>query len=365
MKLKALAKRTAAAALTLAAVALAAAPVLAAPAVDVSPNNAVADHAGILSDDTINYINSVSAELSDACGAQIGVYTLDELLGNTTMEGYAYDVFNEWGLGSADKDNGVLLLLAPYEADGGDYFIMRGAGLESQLSISTLSTMTDEYLEPSWAQGNYDAGTRKTVEALTKRLCSIYGVSLDDGYTTTTTRTGRSNITAFILILFAVILILALLRPRRRRRPRTCRPRRPRRRMVVVTAARAMAAVPVPAGLAALARHVPTSPAPAAPVRRVPFRRRFIPRQRRRPQQPSLRRQPFGQLPRRRRHHPRRRCGTPPLKRKKRVLCLNLQSSRGQAPALGRSLHGSCPHAGITCCWWRAAPTGWRHCPTS
>ena len=89
MKLKALAKRTAAATLTLAAVALAAAPVLAAPAVDVSPNNAVADHAGILSDDTIDYINSVSAELSDACGAQIGVYTLDELLGNTTMEGYA------------------------------------------------------------------------------------------------------------------------------------------------------------------------------------------------------------------------------------------------------------------------------------
>ena len=60
MELKALAKRTAAAALTLAAVALAAAPVLAAPAVDVSPNNAVDDHAGILSDDTINYINSVS-----------------------------------------------------------------------------------------------------------------------------------------------------------------------------------------------------------------------------------------------------------------------------------------------------------------
>ena len=221
MKLKALAKHTSAAALTLAAVALAAAPVLAAPAVDVSPNNAVADHAGILSDDTIDYINSVSAELSDACGAQIGVYTLDELLGNTTMEGYAYDVFNEWGLGSADKDNGVLLLLAPYEADGGDYFIMRGAGLESQLSISTLSTMTDEYLEPSWAQGNYDAGTRKTVEALTKRLCSIYGVSLDDGYTTTTARTERSNIMSFVLVVFAVILILALitslLRPHRRR----------------------------------------------------------------------------------------------------------------------------------------------------
>ena len=70
--------------------------------------------------------------MSDACGAQIGVYTLDELLGSTTMEGFAYDVFNAWGLGSDDLDNGVLLLLAPNEADGGDYYIMRGDGLESQ-----------------------------------------------------------------------------------------------------------------------------------------------------------------------------------------------------------------------------------------
>lgn len=277
MKLKALAKRTAAAALTLAAVALAAAPVLAAPAVDVDPNNAVADHAGILSDDTIDYVNSVSAELSDACGAQIGVYTLDELLGNTTMEGYAYDVFNEWGLGSADMDNGVLLLLAPYEADGGDYFIMRGAGLESQLSINTLSTITDEYLEPSWAQGNYDAGTRKTVEALTKRLCSIYGVSLDDGYTTTTTRTTEPNIMSFVLVVFAVILILALitslLRPRRRRPPRYMPPPppprhhmapRPRRRIMAVTAA-----APVPAGLAVRARRVRRAPL-ARPVGSAP-----------------------------------------------------------------------------------------------
>ena len=47
-------------------------------------------------------------------------------------------IFNAWGLGSDDLDNGVLLLLAPNEADGGDYYIMRGDGLESQLSFSTL-----------------------------------------------------------------------------------------------------------------------------------------------------------------------------------------------------------------------------------
>ena len=94
MKLKTFARRAAAAGAVLAALMLAALPALAAPKVQVSTTNAVADHADILSDETEQYVNDVSIKLSDACGAQIGVYTLDELLGSTTMEGFAYDVFN-------------------------------------------------------------------------------------------------------------------------------------------------------------------------------------------------------------------------------------------------------------------------------
>ena len=86
MKLKTFARRAAAAGAVLAALTLAALPALAAPKVQVSTTNAVADHADILSDETEQYVNDVSIKLSDACGAQIGVYTLDELLGSTTME---------------------------------------------------------------------------------------------------------------------------------------------------------------------------------------------------------------------------------------------------------------------------------------
>ena len=122
MKLKTFAKRAAAAGAVAAALLLTALPALAAPAVDVDAKNPVADHANILSADTEEYIYAISSQLSDACGAQIGVYTVEEALGNTTMEGFAYNVFTAWELGSADQDNGVLLLLAPYEADGGDYY---------------------------------------------------------------------------------------------------------------------------------------------------------------------------------------------------------------------------------------------------
>lgn len=225
MKLKTFARRVAAAGAVLAALTLAALPALAAPKVQVSTTNAVADHADILSDETEQYVNDVSIKLSDACGAQIGVYTLDELLGSTTMEGFAYDAFNAWGLGSDDLDNGVLLLLAPNEADGGDYYIMRGDGLESQLSFSTLGSLLDEYMEPYWVNGDYDTGTQKTVQALANRLCSIYGVTLNNGYTDTSAPDkGGPNVMGFVLLVVAVLLVIwlitYLMRPRGPRPPR-------------------------------------------------------------------------------------------------------------------------------------------------
>ena len=109
-----LARRLAAVLVSLFAVVVLALPAAAAPQVDkTTPVN---DYAGILSQDTIAYVTEISSALQSTCGAEIGVYTT-EYIGNSTMEGYAYSVLNEWGLGSSDRDNGVLLLLAPGEDD--------------------------------------------------------------------------------------------------------------------------------------------------------------------------------------------------------------------------------------------------------
>ena len=238
-------KRLWAGAAALALTGAAALPALAAPKISVSDTNAVADHADILSADTEDYINSVSTQLQEACGAQIGVYTLEDMIGNSTMEGVAYEVFNTWGLGDAEQDNGVLLLLAPYEADGGDYYIMRGDGLESQLSYSTLNSILQDDLEPNWVKGDYDTGTQKAVSSIANRLCRIYGVSLSDNSANAGSVSydrGGADLMQWILILFAVILVLALITnlmrpggwgaPRRRRHGPVffvTPPRRPRR----------------------------------------------------------------------------------------------------------------------------------------
>lgn len=200
-----LARRTVTAAAVLCLLAAGATPALAAPELD--PNTAVNDYAEILSAQTEEYVESISIALQDTCGAQIGVYTT-EYIGNSTMEGYAYDVLNAWGLGSADKDNGVLLLLVPGEDD---YYVTRGAGLETQLTISTLGTILDEELEPNWVTGDYDTGTQQTVRAIAEKLCSVYGIptsTLDNAAQAPVQQSSSGGISpvAVVLILGAVLL---------------------------------------------------------------------------------------------------------------------------------------------------------------
>ena len=64
----------------------------------------------------------------------------------------------------------------------------------------------------------------KTVQALADRLCSIYGVTLDSGYTANTAARGGVNVMGMILLIIAVILIIwittVVLRPRGPRPPR-------------------------------------------------------------------------------------------------------------------------------------------------
>lgn len=199
-------------------------PALAAPELD--PNTAVNDYANILSSDTEEYVEGLSVALQNTCGAQIGVYTT-EYIGNSTMEGYAYDVLNAWGLGSADKDNGVLLLLVPGEDD---YFVTRGAGLETQLPISKLGTILDEDLEPNWVKQDYDTGTQQTVRAIAEELCTIYGIpvsTLDNAaQAPAPQQRGGISFVTVLLIVFAVLLVIALLASLTR--PRGPGPRPPR-----------------------------------------------------------------------------------------------------------------------------------------
>lgn len=162
--------------------ALALAVVLAAPALAVVPdrpeNQYVLDQAGVLSEETEQEIISQNQKLFQETGAQIVVVAVDFLDGEE-IDDYAYSLFNIWGIGSQERNNGLLLLLAIGEEN---YYAQAGTGIEDYFDGAKLQDMLDEYLEPDFAAGDYDAGTRKLFDALYDEV-ELYYESYTDQYT--------------------------------------------------------------------------------------------------------------------------------------------------------------------------------------
>ena len=76
----------------------------------------VNDSANVLDSSTEQEIVEKNDYLYAACGAQIVVVTVEDTEGLGAAE-YSYQLANDWGIGSAKANNGVLLLLSIGEQD--------------------------------------------------------------------------------------------------------------------------------------------------------------------------------------------------------------------------------------------------------
>jgi hypothetical protein len=133
------------------------------------------DYASILNDEAKRHIEVNAKALDDATGAQIVFVTL----GTTSpmdIRDYAMQLFNSWGIGDREKDNGILVLLA---IGDDDYYIMEGIGLEESLPVSELRAMWNETLEPDFARKDYSSACVKFFDALFLRLDGMYGAGLE------------------------------------------------------------------------------------------------------------------------------------------------------------------------------------------
>ena len=134
----------------------------------------VLDLSGVLSDETKGNIILNNDLLFGACQGQIVVVTVDST-GDTDIGDYACDLFNSWGIGSAEKNNGMLILLAIQDDD---YYVLQGMGLEEALPSGTLASLNNAYLEPYFAQKDYDTGVWAIFSQIYTRVAAHSGLSM-------------------------------------------------------------------------------------------------------------------------------------------------------------------------------------------
>ena len=126
----------------------------------------VYDYAGVLTDETMEHIDAMNASLFAQTGAQILVDVVNSTGGADIME-YATDLGNTYGVGSAERNNGVVMLLALDNVSQsglmGDYCVVVGTGLEAY--ADDFVSLQSYYLESDFAAGDYDAGVRAAFDA--------------------------------------------------------------------------------------------------------------------------------------------------------------------------------------------------------
>lgn len=177
----------------------------------------VGDYANVLSEETEQLIIEENERLEAAVGAQIVVVTVDFLDG-MEIEDYAYTIFNEWGIGDAEQNNGLLLLLVIGEET---YWAMQGDGIYRHLTSGVLDEYLYGYLEPDFAIGDYDAGTAKVFQAFVEWYDDYYQLTGNEVSSNAAAGTNvyeenkdddGNGFLTLIILLIVLVLIISLIR---------------------------------------------------------------------------------------------------------------------------------------------------------
>lgn len=120
------------------------------------------DKAGVLSTSAKAELDNYLAAVEKATGAQIALLTVPSLEGDS-LESYSLRVTENWELGSAEKDNGALLLVAMEERK---IRIEVGYGLEPVLTDAMSGYIIREVIVPDFKSGNFDRGIAAGLQAM-------------------------------------------------------------------------------------------------------------------------------------------------------------------------------------------------------
>ena len=121
----------------------------------------VNDFAGVFSDDEKSQLMNKAVKLSDEYGGiQIVVTTVESLDGNT-IESYAFEMYNRYGIGKDDM--GLLILLSTGDRQ---IRVEVGKAMEAYITDSKAGRFIDKYAIPSLKENKFNEGLINLQEAL-------------------------------------------------------------------------------------------------------------------------------------------------------------------------------------------------------
>jgi uncharacterized protein len=117
-------------------------------------NAFVSNPDGILKSSTVNHLNSRLLQLERETGAEIAVVLVNSI-GHEEIKMFATGLFEEWGVGKAGADNGLLIL---FVLDQRAITFETGYGLEGVVPDAIAKRVQSRAMLPEFRNEDYDAG---------------------------------------------------------------------------------------------------------------------------------------------------------------------------------------------------------------
>jgi uncharacterized membrane protein YgcG len=128
----------------------------------------IADEAGLINPADQQAIKDTATKLLDDKGIPIVAVTITSLADHNaagwTIDRYAHNLFDEWGIGAQARNYGILLLVSKGDRKARIEF---GAGFTRERDQAAAQIMQSTIV-PRFKQGDYSGGIRAGVEALDK-----------------------------------------------------------------------------------------------------------------------------------------------------------------------------------------------------
>ena len=163
---------------------------------------------GILSSETVAKLNDLATDLVRASEVELAMVVIDTWDENKYSSTYSFAVqlFNYWGIGSAEKNTGVLVLLAVQDRD---IQIITGKGIEGILTDAQCGYILDDNLN-YLSDNEWDAGMwhicsdisnyLMTDENRAELLLGWHPASTEDGWW----------VAAYFMLGFIIMILMAL-----------------------------------------------------------------------------------------------------------------------------------------------------------
>jgi len=164
----------------------------------------VVDEAGVLDGGTKAVLERKLADFEARTSDQLVVVTLKSLQG-ATIEDFGVELGRRWRIGQKDKNNGVLLIVAPNERK---VRIEVGYGLEGALPDAVAKLIIDTSIIPRFRSGDISGGVSRGVEDIIAALTTDAEAWKQRAAQSRDTAPGAQDAGVFILVLVVFVVVI-------------------------------------------------------------------------------------------------------------------------------------------------------------